>query len=312
MECVMDYYIRHKSTWTEIEGVLKLLNRVAKQEIIPSTKYSFFKHFKKDFDFSFHVFCKTESCSSIEMIKCGSGKIEYVCPQCSTKNPVRDVKVAFVTFEIEKQLKNLLESHIDSLILPSEPLESFPIKDVWNCEIHRKILQELQAPFISITLNTDGVQIYESNKTSMWPKMICVNNLPLKERFKQDNLIISGFHYSNKLEMDIYLESFVQEIDRINSRGGIELSIGTFKVFCDLSSLDTPAKSKVQNMVQYNGYSGCPYCWARGDYIDRMVRFSMRYLLYFFWFKKKKITHILYYKMALESLIAVRKCAHVM
>jgi hypothetical protein len=94
MECVMDYYIRHKSTWTEIVGVLKLLNRVAKQEIIPSTKYSFFKHFQKDFDFSFHVFCTTESCSSIEMIKCGSEKIEYVCPQCHTKNPVKDVKVA--------------------------------------------------------------------------------------------------------------------------------------------------------------------------------------------------------------------------
>ncbi len=182
-----------------------------------------------------------------------------------------------------------MEAHIDSLILPSAPLESFPINDVWNCEIHRKILQDLQTPFISITLNMDGVQICESNATSLWPKMICVNNLPLKERFKQDNLIISGFHYSNKLEMDIYLESFVEEIDRINSRGGIELSTGTYKIFCDLSSLDTPAKSKVQNMVQYNGYSGCPYCWDRGDYKNRMVRFSMRYLLYFFWLIKKNL-----------------------
>lgn len=276
MECVMDYYIKHKAKWVEIEAILRLINKIAIQKIIPTSKYAFFKHFEANFNFDFHVFCKNEKCESIEMIRCGSEKFHYVCTECNADNSVGDAKVAYVTFEVENQLKILLEKHKESLIMPNEPLDKLPLKDVWNREIHRQILIKEKNPFISLTINTDGVQIFKSNSTSLWPIIICVNNLSMEERFMQDNVIICGFHYSEKLEMDVYLETFVKEIIDINERGGIELSFGNYNVFCALSTLDAPAKSKVQNMVQYNGYSGCPYCWETGSYVERMVRFSIR------------------------------------
>ncbi|KAK3910293.1 Acetyl-coenzyme A carboxylase carboxyl transferase subunit alpha [Frankliniella fusca] len=45
---------------------------------------------------------------------------------------------------------------------------------------------------ITLTWNTDGVQIFKSNTYSLWPVYMVVNELPPEKRFLSENLLIAG------------------------------------------------------------------------------------------------------------------------
>jgi hypothetical protein len=276
----MRHFVKHKSKWTEIESILGIINEIANKKVVGVSKYSFMKHFEKDINYVFHTFCSNPECRSLNKIKAESGIKSFTCvdESCKTVSNVADAKVAFVTFDIETQVKELLEKYKSNLILPEKPLIDFPMSDIWNGQLHKDILETVKEPFISLLLNTDGVQIFKSNSTSLWPIIIILNNLPLDQRFKQDNMIIAGFHMSNDIQMSVFLESLAMEIQNINNQGGLELSSGKYKIFCPLSSLDAPAKSKLQNMKQYNGYFSCPYCTDKGEILNGCVKFSTRYV----------------------------------
>jgi hypothetical protein len=280
MECLMHHFVKHKSKWREIEDILDLINKIAKQDIVGKSKYTFLKSFEKNIAYEFHAFCSNAECRAIYKIKPGSDTKSFTCTKelCKTETRMENAEVGFVTFELESQLRDLLERNKNELILPKEPLAEYPIKDVWNTRIHRKILKESKKPFISLLLNTDGVQVFKSGTKSLWPIILCLNNLPLNKRFQEDNLIVCGFHMSNELNMALFLESLIMEVKKLNSKGGINLSFGKFEIFCTLASLDAPAKSKLQNMVQFNGFFGCPCCIDEGEYFKKSVKFSTRYL----------------------------------
>lgn len=283
MNCIMEYYVRHKSKWSEIEHILHLINKIAKRKIVPVSKYSFMKYFDKSIEYNFHVSCSNIECKAVYMLKPGSSVNSIICQKenCKTVSAIEDLNVEFVTFEIESQIRELLEKYKYDLIFPDKPLSEFPIEDVWNGKIHRKILENTKKPFVSLTLNTDGVAIFKSNSKSLWPIIISVNNLSLQQRFKQDNLIIAGFHLSTELNMATFLEPLAMEIQKLNSQQGIKVGLGRHKVFCTLSSLDAPAKAKLQNMMQFNGHFGCPYCTDEGQYLEGCVRFSCRLVGYY-------------------------------
>lgn len=279
MNCLMEHQVQYFSNFTTMENILHIFNKVAGKKIVGVSKISFLKNFEKNIDYDFHIFCSNNECSNILKIKPGS-KVEHVTcknENCKTLCNIKQMDVAFVTFELESQLRDLLESNKDDLIAPDQPWPEYPIKDVWSCKIHHDILMNIKKPFISLTLNTDGIALFNSNTKSLWPIILSVNNLQLRERFKQNNLIVCGFHLSNDLDMATFLESLIMEVQKLNNEGGIALSFGKMKIFCTLASLDAPAKAKLQNMMQYNGHFGCPYCVDEGVYINGSVRFSIRY-----------------------------------
>ena len=45
---------------------------------------------------------------------------------------------------------------------------------------------------ISFVLNTDGVPIFKSSKTSIWPIYLMINELLNKDRVQHDNMITCG------------------------------------------------------------------------------------------------------------------------
>jgi hypothetical protein len=280
MECLMGHFVKNKSKWCEIENILQVINKVAKRKVVGISKYTFFKHFEKTINYYFHVYCSNLKCRKISKIKSGSDVKSFKCRNCEQDSMIENVEVAFVTFDLEAQLKELLENNKDELILPEKPWKEYPMIDVWSGKVHRKILKKNKKPFISLTLNTDGIQIFKSSGQSLWPIILSVNNLPLHKRFRQDNLIVCGFHMSNKVTMASFLESLIMEVETLNNQGGIDLSIGKYKIFCPLTCLDAPAKSKLQNMTQFNGFFGCTYCEDRGEFYNKSVKFSIRYVVF--------------------------------
>ena len=61
------------------------------------------------------------------------------------------------------------------------------ICDIYDGEVYQALCLE-NKPLaninnISLTLNTDGVQVYQSNNYSMWPVLLMINELPFAARY---------------------------------------------------------------------------------------------------------------------------------
>ncbi|RNA21088.1 hypothetical protein BpHYR1_019043, partial [Brachionus plicatilis] len=84
------------------------------------------------------------------------------------------------------------------------------------------------------------------------------------------NKLVYGIWFgSKKPTSDILFSNLIEEIETINSNGikfnrnfrAYNFSIKIYGILCD-----TPAKSMVLNMNQFNGYFGYAYCLNPGDY----------------------------------------------
>lgn len=69
------------------------------------------------------------------------------------------------------------------------------LTDVTSGEYYKE-LKEKNPNLISLTFNTDGVNIYKSKrKSSLWPIQMVINELPKAERYKRENMILAGIWY---------------------------------------------------------------------------------------------------------------------
>jgi hypothetical protein len=73
------------------------------------------------------------------------------------------------------------------------------------------------------------------------------------------------------------VDSFVLEIDKINEQGGLDTEHGKLKILLSTASLDSIARPKLQNHIQFNGYCGCTYCYTKGEFIGGSMKYPTRY-----------------------------------
>ena len=50
---------------------------------------------------------------------------------------------------------------------------------------------------ISLLWNTDGIPVFKSSKSSLWPMLYTMNELPFHERIKRENILIGGLRYGD-------------------------------------------------------------------------------------------------------------------
>ena len=74
----------------------------------------------------------------------------------------------------------------------------------------RNILAE-GAKRITFSWYTDGVDIFKSSKFKIWHFLLTVNEVHYQERFKLDNIILTGLWFSESDSIpDLFLQSMVQ------------------------------------------------------------------------------------------------------
>lgn len=76
--------------------------------------------------------------------------------------------------------------------------------------------------------------------------------------------------------MKILLKPLIEEVINLRERGltiVIDNEVYVFNVSILCATLDAPAKSVVQNIIQFNGFLSCSYCEHPGISIDSMVRY---------------------------------------
>lgn len=165
---------------------------------------------------------------------------------------------------------------------------SVVIRDVYDGAEYRKYSQrgqflckETNPANVSFLFNTDGVALFRSASTEIWPVYFAINELPPQIRFCKKYMILGGLWYGkDKPLMLTYLKPLMKQVNALYENGklfhcltAIEVKTADGKALisrCVLlqSSLDMPARSAVTNMKLFNGKYSCSTCEDPGDNVQ--------------------------------------------
>ncbi|XP_072159280.1 uncharacterized protein [Bemisia tabaci] len=135
---------------------------------------------------------------------------------------------------------------------------------------------------ITLSVNTDGAQVFMSGRQSLYPLQCRINEMSPKDRFSVANMIICALWFGRgKINMTTYLTPFVLELQKLGKEGmqwynKTSKSLKTSRVFLLNVILDAVAKAPVMNMIQFNGHYGCYMCYHEGDPLP-LLRGQVRY-----------------------------------
>lgn len=120
--------------------------------------------------------------------------------------------------------------------------------------------------YFDLTFNIDGLPIYKSSSTDIWPILIDVNGM---------NLVLPVALYMGKKKPDfhLYLKPLIDEILELKTSGLDLNSELNLKLRNVTFVLDAPAKSSVLFIESHNSKNGCPYCRCESISINRRMCF---------------------------------------
>lgn len=196
--------------------------------------------------------------------------------KCRKELGTNDTKNHFVEMNIEYQLKNFFsQSDFENALnhqLSRVKTNPLSIEDVYDSLCYKNLLKNIKNTdlknVLTFTFNTDGVPIFKSSKTSMWPIFLMINELPYKMRISRDYMILAGLWCgSTKPQMNMFLSPLHASLQKL--RNGVEVvrngTTTLIKGFLFSISCDLPARSAVLNMNCHNGESSCIKCFQTGS-----------------------------------------------
>ena len=214
----------------------------------------------------------------------------YLCEQQYSLKT--DSENSFVLLDVEHQLRLLLENkavqkavienirRIDTKKLTNNNC----IEDVHDGIMYRKVVpKESNVIHLTYNANTDGANIFNSSKRSLWPLQISINELPPSIRFK--NIILAALWITSREPkpsgMQLYLSEFLEKTRRLREHGikvthyDTKEDFHVFKLHPICMCVDSVARPVIQNRLQYNGYFSCSWCYIRGIHSAGTVRYSI-------------------------------------
>lgn len=146
------------------------------------------------------------------------------------------------------------------------------LRDVYDGQVWRDFQEYdgkafLSAPFnYALCLNVDWFQPYDHTKHSEGAAYITVLNLPRKQRYLQENIILLGIIPGPKeppLNLNSFLHPFVDELLKLwqgvvmTCEGGAKVLVRAALLCC---ACDIPAARKVCGFVGHGALKGCSKC----------------------------------------------------
>jgi hypothetical protein len=116
-----------------------------------------------------------------------------------------------------------------------------------------------------LSLNIDGLPLFKSSKTTVWPVLGLICNLKPPKAFPITLTV--GTSKPSNLE---FLNETIIDLNNLITNG-ININEEHFEIRVLCIICDAPAKAFVKCVKQYSGYFGCDKCEQRGRYIGRMT-----------------------------------------
>lgn len=281
LKMILIYFMRHNLTLVGLEDLLKLVNCIVGENSLFTSKYKFFKLFSKSYKPKNMFFCKhCYSDLEIDQNMYEENARSMECTNCKTINHISSTtdNNYFVTYQLESLLKEVISQNINDLV-DNEEHNNDTISDITDGNLYK----ETKVPNVNrvtLTLNTDGVQVFKSKNKSLWPIQFIINELPIKKRFLKKNLLVTGlWFHSTHPPMDLFLKPIMKELISLKTNGlTVKCKKQQFKFDVSLicATLDAPAKSSVQNIMLHSGYYSCSYCEQRGESIEGYVKYPLQ------------------------------------
>ncbi|CAC5355103.1 unnamed protein product [Mytilus coruscus] len=199
-----------------------------------------------------------------------------VCPNSTCNKRFKNIKEKcfFVEISLVEQLKKLYfeaDFRKNLVKIDNESSNSkCPIKDICDGEYYKMITSDNNSSnHLTFLWKTDGVPLFKSSKTSIWPFFLAINELPFKIRRIPENLLLVGLWIGpKKPEMLTFLKPFIEDLQLLEK--GIDVTIDyrttvTLNGSLVAGTADLPAKCTVHKMVQFNGKYSCPQCEHPGE-----------------------------------------------
>lgn len=129
--------------------------------------------------------------------------------------------------------------------------------------IERYNVQELL-----LDLNIDGLPLFKSSNTVLWPILGHFFNIPCSDVF-----LIGTYLGQGKPEnVNTYLQDLINEINKINV-SGIQLNKINLRIKIRAFICDAPARSFLCQIVGHNSYYGCSKCEQVGIRVENTTTF---------------------------------------
>lgn len=236
---------------------------------------------------TYHFYCN----NCFEKVVHSSSKLgikgqTLVCEQCKSKLIIKlSNPNYFVINSLEYQLQTLLENKeilqyfIDNSRTETCEINGTKIDDISSSILYKRTIEKYSTTFTYV-ISTDGAPLFHVSKKSFWPLQIILNNLPVNLRFKfvllAGIMIVTTEPRPNL--MNLFLGEFIKLADLLHSKGiTINLVHENREIILHFTPLlivaDSAARPILQFRFQYNGYFGCSYCYQRGKYLKRAMKY---------------------------------------
>ncbi|CAF4480027.1 unnamed protein product [Didymodactylos carnosus] len=111
------------------------------------------------------------------------------------------------------------------------------------------------------------------NRVGIWPFILVLNELPLRERFMLKNIVLPIIWPTGKLPTTKQIQASIQTlvVELVNLENGCDYYIPELgsprklHLFTIASCNDKPSQCKMENVKGYMAEYGCGVCYTRGD-----------------------------------------------
>lgn len=261
------FALRHHLSQVAIGHLLNLINfHLPKGASVPATKYLLEKNLQPDFTQVFKCFYCQKCDKPVDTDRMD------VCDSCNAAVNRSDLLRGgnfFVVFDITNTLLNVLKipTVADNLIKNLDNRgrrDSRVMCDIMDGSSYKEL--NLDTNDITCSVNTDGVNVFESSNFSIWPLFISINELDFKIRSK--NTMLVGLWFGNKKPtFDTFLKPLVKQFNELSTDGfewKHQDSAIKSKVFFPIVAADSVARCTLQGVHQHNGKFSCPWCLSPG------------------------------------------------
>ncbi|CAF3701611.1 unnamed protein product [Rotaria sp. Silwood1] len=242
---------------TTTSSLLSLLNSSKSYDEIPVSINQLLKQLDVKFYYDSFVYCSTclTSLSKIQdrCINCGTSKIK--------------ANSELIIFSVADELRRVVQSNIE-LIKWYSFRENQMISDIVLGDIYKERCSNNST--LTLMITTDGKPMIKSKatRTSVWPVMSFVVEIPPFIRERLDNMMLLGlWHSPISPPADLLLSRIVDLIKSLTMTG-IDILVGKkfqhFDVHVQLMSGDLPARAKCNKLNGHNGFFACSRCLLEG------------------------------------------------
>lgn len=255
-------------------AIVKLMNGMSNAGIsLPEEKKSIRARIYKEIEYKILFTCAHceeifENEAKAKATKCSN------CDHLFEKDSKQNNFLVYIP--LEPQIRRLLDKYFKDIVtyLNREHSDQF-MSDIDDGILFKKLSEtKSNVKLLTFTLNTDGANIFNSSKDSLWPVQLYANFLPPSIRYLPENIILSTLSYGKKKpNMMNLLYPLARECDFLKEELISFHRDDEFWNFCPVILLcvfDLQARAEIQAMKGPVGKFGCPYCHHPGNPIKNL------------------------------------------